>query len=241
MKVLPILFLFLISFLGVAHAEQVYGMKYVGNVVKHQRNPSQMFDPIEISAISNDRLTFSGDAALNWDNLFSYDTGYCCSVHLGNQGSFTVRFDRPVNSVGLDIFPLDLDTIAAFESLGSSTVSAVYRNSEGEILGESSVTANWLGDFYDYDWQWNNSFNEHKGAFGVTTVDGFSEITFTVDGGESSFIAKGYSFVGPLSLASTELYYTYANPIPEPETYAMMLAGLGMLGFTAKHRKKHSA
>lgn len=26
-------------------------------------------------------------------------------------------------------------------------------------------------------------------------------------------------------------------PIPEPETYAMMLAGLGMLGFTAKRRK----
>jgi hypothetical protein len=27
------------------------------------------------------------------------------------------------------------------------------------------------------------------------------------------------------------------TPIPEPETYAMMLAGLGMLGFTAKRRK----
>jgi hypothetical protein len=26
-------------------------------------------------------------------------------------------------------------------------------------------------------------------------------------------------------------------PIPEPETYAMMLAGLGLLGFTAKRRK----
>ena len=28
-------------------------------------------------------------------------------------------------------------------------------------------------------------------------------------------------------------------PIPEPETYAMMLAGLGMLGFTARRRKLH--
>lgn len=141
-----------------------------------------------------------------------------------------------MNSVGLDILPLDLDTVAAFESLGSSTVSAVYRNSEGAILGQSSITANWLGDFYDYDWQWNNSFNGHEGAFGVTTVEGFSEITFSVEGGESHFIAMGSSFVGPLSLASTELYYTYANPIPEPQTYAMMLAGLGLLGFTAKRR-----
>ena len=28
------------------------------------------------------------------------------------------------------------------------------------------------------------------------------------------------------------------NPVPEPETYAMMLAGLGLLGFTARRRKQ---
>ena len=32
-----------------------------------------------------------------------------------------------------------------------------------------------------------------------------------------------------------------AVAIPEPETYAMMLAGLGILGFTARHRKKNAA
>lgn len=30
---------------------------------------------------------------------------------------------------------------------------------------------------------------------------------------------------------------TIANPVPEPETYAMLLAGLGMLGFAARRRK----
>lgn len=29
-----------------------------------------------------------------------------------------------------------------------------------------------------------------------------------------------------------------ANPVPEPETYAMMLAGLGLLGFVARRRKQ---
>lgn len=238
MKALPVLFFFLMGFLGTAQAENVYGMKFAGNVVKHQRPPSQVLDPIEISAISTDRLTFSGDAVLNWDDPFSFDQAKCCSVHLGNQGSFTVKFDQPVNSVGLDIFPLDLDTVSAFEQLFSSTISAVYRNDEGEVVGQSSITANWLGEIYDPYWQWNNSFNGHESAFGVTSVDGFSEITFSVDGGEAYFIGKGFSYLGPLSLASTELYYTYANPIPEPETYAMMLAGLGMLGFTAKRRRQ---
>jgi hypothetical protein len=33
-------------------------------------------------------------------------------------------------------------------------------------------------------------------------------------------------------------WYTAAAPVPEPETYAMMLVGLGLLGFTAKRKSK---
>ncbi len=37
--------------------------------------------------------------------------------------------------------------------------------------------------------------------------------------------------------ANLQVVYTYVTPVPEPGTYAMMLAGLGMLGFAARRRK----
>lgn len=34
--------------------------------------------------------------------------------------------------------------------------------------------------------------------------------------------------------------YTPVTPVPEPETYAMLLAGLGLIGFTARRRKQNT-
>lgn len=32
-----------------------------------------------------------------------------------------------------------------------------------------------------------------------------------------------------------------AAPVPEPETYAMLLAGLGLLGFAGRHKRNPAA
>ena len=39
----------------------------------------------------------------------------------------------------------------------------------------------------------------------------------------------------------TNLYQSTINPVPEPETYAMMLAGLGLIGFVVRRRKQQAA
>ena len=46
----------------------------------------------------------------------------------------------------------------------------------------------------------------------------------------------------PLGLGPNVLMvYSDVEAIPEPETYAMLLAGLGLLGFTARRRKQKAA
>jgi len=246
-KLLVFVPLFFLSFLGPAHAENFYDMKYQGFELRQGLGgpgSEEFFAPIPIEQLSNDNLTFSGDASIGFDDPNIYDTSTCCSVFLGNQGSMTVAFDQPVKSVGLDILPFPAwSPSSLYELYDNATVSAVYRNSEGTVIGQNTVTAGWLGSYDNGDWQWNNSYNGHESAFGVSSVSGFTEVTFSVTGGDAGYLFKGLPYSHELNLASTHLYYSYLGrpdvpPVPEPQTYALMMAGLGMLGFTAKRRNK---
>lgn len=95
-------------------------------------------------------------------------------------------------------------------------------------------------------------FDDADGAGGVSApasidVNGTNfPIADPVGSAPFSFVANGLSFTGN-DLAVTihrnnawvflsEVEFN-AAPIPEPETYAMLLVGLGLLGFTARRRK----
>ena len=41
--------------------------------------------------------------------------------------------------------------------------------------------------------------------------------------------------------AQDVVYFTPASPVPEPQTYAMLLAGLGLIGFSARHRRNQNS
>lgn len=65
------------------------------------------------------------------------------------------------------------------------------------------------------------------GFFGFTSTTSFT--TLTVKAGHLSGSAETY--------ALDNVRYAVAAPVPEPETYALMLAGLGVMGFIARRRK----
>jgi len=86
--------------------------------------------------------------------------------------------------------------------------------------GEGSGVDTWIASF-NLDGTTGNSFN----SVALTSGSYFYKVTGDVTG----------SFGGLYTLTST--LPPVAAPIPEPGTYAMLLAGLGAVGFMARRRK----
>lgn len=104
------------------------------------------------------------------------------------------------------------------------------------------------GEGFAYRGSWVPKFSLNGGAlvpwgsgptydFGsIVTLDsgfvsGLNTIDFYVEG---NGVTDGFA----LRTISITAQDAVTAPIPEPETYAMMLAGLGLLGFMAKRRKR---
>jgi hypothetical protein len=62
-------------------------------------------------------------------------------------------------------------------------------------------------------------------------------LTFSLNAGDKIDFAVGYGSNGNYQYDSTRLTATIAA-VPEPETYAMLLAGLGLMGAVARRRKQ---
>jgi hypothetical protein len=109
-----------------------------------------------------------------------------------------------------DLTGYDLNTVA-FQNLRWSIDDGGYVQLNGHT--EASLSSGNWGSFH---------------AFSIPVSDLVQTVnTLTITSTGSDNLLEGARLEGTLSV----------SPIPEPETYAMLLAGLGLVGFIARRRK----
>ena len=121
-------------------------------------------------------------------------------------------------------------------------------NSGQEYLGANSFSISFLGNTY--------SMAEQAAPTDVVFLDGsFLGVSYAYDATfpKFSLIASGgtgeswdvpylaYSQQGMSGVVVEGAGSIVYAPVPEPETYALMLAGLGLLGLAARRRKQQQA
>jgi hypothetical protein len=129
-----------------------------------------------------------------------------------SDGVQTVYFATPSSATFTFNSPI---TVFGVDMMGPGTV------------GATDITINWV----------NGSSQIYTGITGLSNTVWFSGV---ID--STPFISVTFSGTAPDDgIDFDRLQFRSAGVVPEPETYAMLLAGLGLLGFIGRRRKQQAA
>jgi hypothetical protein len=126
--------------------------------------------------------------------------------------------------------PTDIE-ITPFDMNGNELNPVVF--SAGQFWTSYTKTGTVAGQD-----QFSTGFGQSIFGTASGPLSDLSKLNFTF-GGADHFTAFSFSSVTPPLSPPPPI--SPASPVPEPETYAILLAGLGMLGFVARHRKQKAA
>lgn len=181
--------------------------------------------PEPLTDFSTDEVAFSSDEDLVVFDLFLSGIDQH-GIDLTTNGSFVATFSQPVMSFVLDVFVIG--NTQFLEAITPTTFSAVYRDAEGNIIGSDVETAS-FGTHDEAD-KWGG------GEFDGSNSTPFTSVTFKVEQATGTYSGCPFGcepFQDIVRVGVASLSYA---PIPEPETYVMLLAGLGMLSVLGRRR-----
>lgn len=151
-----------------------------------------------------------------WGALFTTSGGTFSATYLGNESGYVNNFSFGLS--GASLLESNSLGVTISQTVGAGTVSFNFKDNGG--LGHT---------FYNGEQQQNpfgfvimSGQTNKYGTFDYLL--GFND-SYTGDADYDDFVV-GVNFV--------------AAPVPEPETYAMLLAGLGLLGMSVRRRKNES-
>lgn len=171
-----------------------------------------------------------GAFTLNAGDIIAFDTG---AVH-GNE----LRFDLSLAATTTNGGTTATGPFTMVSSLGLGHYGdSIVGNYDLAFVASSSFSFAGGGLIVDF-MNTNGAVNDNLGTQNLVwssnnpyTVRRYFNGTSVGDMSNASF-GDGTEVVGNMRIITNNV-----APIPEPETYAMMLAGLGMLGFMARRRK----
>jgi hypothetical protein len=157
---------------------------------------------------------------------------------------------------------MKLKTIAAAAAVALASLSSQAASwdwgSHGALeLGGNTVTGA-IFDTFEFDLGTASNVSSGVMSFGNIVGGAYSLYSVGADGvlggGDDVFKgAWGFGTVNAVSLSAGSYYYSVlggavgsasysiasaAAPVPEPETYALLAAGLGIVGFVASRRRR---
>lgn len=187
---------------------------------------------------------------LSYDNIERFTAKFEMKLGGGKEGSgltfaWVTNPNAPTSSDGKDLgfsgltgYAVEFDTYAsAGYDNGSSNHIAIVQDSTDNALLQTEVT-----DFNLSDNRYRNVEIEFDSGIISVEIDGKNYVdNFSIENYDGF---DGYFGFTAATGGSTSDWHKVRNfnlavsPIPEPSTYALMLGGLGMVGFMAYRRRK---
>ena len=140
----------------------------------------------------------------------------------------------------------------AIVTTGGPTILSMVSSDDGAGPDYTDFTINAMtAGTVSFDWGYQNGDKDGSfwDPFGYLVGGVFTQLSpntnaMGVAGGHASFaVAAGQSFGFRIFALDSDMGSSYASvynfsaPVPEPETYAMMLAGIAMLGAVVRRRR----
>lgn len=154
--------------------------------------------------------------------------------------------DLGYGNSGLTGFAFAIDT---FNFPGEPVAPSIQILQDGSVT-PLSYTQTGLASLSDpsyYQWYAKLEYTPSGNNDGTGTLTGSIDqfvgnqsfsVTATVDGNALSGVPLHYGFTAGNGLADDGHFVTSAVPVPEPETWGMLLAGLGLVGAAARRRMR---
>jgi hypothetical protein len=180
-----------------------------------------------------------GDGNQNWTGMLGNDFVANSNVTVSAIGAFTggtAGFAGTI-TVGLyDITNLNaITTVISPLSFSGAGGATPYTWQSASAVLQAGHTYSVQASGYGSDQIGNNGIS---GSIGFDTLGG-ALTQGSARWANSSALGVAGTDTGPFTFAAGNVQL--AQPVPEPETYAMLLAGLGLIGGIARRRKQKTA